>query len=152
MAPDFSYETEITINRSPDTVFDYLTNLEAIPEWAEPIKRVESTSSGPLGTGSTFDEVVKTPIGESTVSWEILEYQEGRLCTFRSDSFIARSTVTFLVEPSRRGTLLKVEGAGRGKGPLRLLDSHLGSRALRLRQESLGVIKRILEAENGGPG
>ncbi|MDX1600838.1 MAG: SRPBCC family protein [Anaerolineales bacterium] len=146
MAPDFSYETEIVIDRSPEAVFGYVTSLEAIPEWAEPIKRVENVSTNQIVSGTTFEEVAGTPFGEATISWEVLEYKENRLCTFHSESFIATTTVTFLVEPARGRSSLKINGKGRGRGLLRLIDPLLGRRALRLRKESLRVIKKILES------
>jgi hypothetical protein len=47
-------QNEIEIARSPETVFDYLTDITREVEWNPRTKRVEKLTPGPVGVGSRF--------------------------------------------------------------------------------------------------
>jgi len=44
----------VKIRRSPGKVFDYFADVGNDKEWKPFAKRVEKTSEGPLGVGTTF--------------------------------------------------------------------------------------------------
>jgi len=50
-------EKQITINAPDDKVFSYVANFPRHSEWAQHRLKVEQTSSGPVGLGTTFKSV-----------------------------------------------------------------------------------------------
>lgn len=142
---DFQYETNIWIDAPPAMVFEFITDLDAVPEWATKVAAIVNESPGPVAVGKTFDERVLLGLLKATVSWEVIEFESGRLCTFASDSILGSSRVAFIVKSSAGGTDLHVRGSARVKGPLPLLSPLLRRAALQQRLQSLQVIKRTLE-------
>ena len=50
-------EKHITINAQPDKVFGYLADFPRHAEWAQHKLKIDQTSQGPVGQGSTFKSV-----------------------------------------------------------------------------------------------
>ena len=48
------FEKEVQINASPDEVFGYVADFTRHGEWAAHDLKIEQTSEGAVGTGSTF--------------------------------------------------------------------------------------------------
>jgi hypothetical protein len=49
-----SIENAIEISRSPEDVFDYLTDITREFEWNRRTRRAEKLTSGPIGIGTRF--------------------------------------------------------------------------------------------------
>jgi hypothetical protein len=66
---DFEYRTEITINASPESIYDIVSNFSRHQELAGSgeIKTIRQVSRGPFGVGSTFEagESVRMAGGQS---------------------------------------------------------------------------------------
>jgi uncharacterized membrane protein len=52
-------DVHITIDRPPDEVFAYIANFENNPRWQKGMQSCNFTSDGPLGVGSTYEQVAK---------------------------------------------------------------------------------------------
>ena len=50
-------EQQLTVNASPDAVFQYLADFPRHSEWAAHPLKLTQTSSGPVAVGTTFDSV-----------------------------------------------------------------------------------------------
>lgn len=142
----FEYETEIVIRRPVEAVFAYITDLQAIPEWATPVKDIRQETPGNPQLGTKFVEIVGTPFGDAEVHWEIIDLEPGKKCTYAGHSGLATTEVTFICEPADGGTLVQAHGSGQGRGLLRLLTPLLGNRALALRKDALVQLKERLES------
>jgi uncharacterized protein YndB with AHSA1/START domain len=50
----FKGQTSITIQAPLEKVYAYLVDFRRHPEWAQNLSKVQQTSSGPMGVGTTF--------------------------------------------------------------------------------------------------
>lgn len=144
------YEAEVLINSDPAQVFPHLTDSESIPRWASDVIEVRQTTPGPVGVGTKMKERVNAPFGEAWVDWEVLEYMPTEKCAFASDSPLAQGKVTYELEATKQGTLLRVHIVGHGRGLLRLLEPILQRRSLAQRREDLSALKQLIEREENG--
>jgi hypothetical protein len=62
-------------------VWAQITNLEAWPQWAPQMKRIERLDAGPLGHGS---RIRVRPHGQPANVWRVTEFEEGRLFTWET--------------------------------------------------------------------
>lgn len=69
----------IHIEAPPDAIWRALVDIEAWPDWAMQMKRLERLNPGPLAFGS---RVRVTPKGMPRSVWEVNEYEEGRSYTW----------------------------------------------------------------------
>jgi uncharacterized membrane protein len=97
----------VTVNRSPDEVYQFWRNLENLPRFMIHVESVTVAADG------RSHWVVKAPAG-ATVEWdaEIVEDQPGELIAWRavSGSPIANGgSVRFAKAPADRGTEVRVQ-------------------------------------------
>lgn len=78
---DFQYEADIWIDAPPERVFEFIADLDAVPEWATKVAAIVNESPGPVAVGETFDERVALGFVRATVSWEVIEFESPYLCT-----------------------------------------------------------------------
>jgi len=62
-------------------VWAQITNVEAWPEWAPQMKRLELIDAGPLRLGS---RVRVSPKGLPANTWRVTEFEDGRLFTWET--------------------------------------------------------------------
>lgn len=51
-------EHSVIISRPVKDVFTYVTEVENEPQWIGEVVEVNKTSDGPMGVGSTYDNIV----------------------------------------------------------------------------------------------
>ena len=71
------FEQSLVVNASADKVFDYVANLENMPEWGNFTTAVRKTSEGPLGVGSTYESDGKQ-FGKHTDKVTVTRYEPGK--------------------------------------------------------------------------
>lgn len=76
-------DNAIEIKASRDKVFQYISNVEAQPEWVKWAKRAEVTSPDRTGVGATDAMVLQVGPQKQNVEGLVTEYQEGQLFTRR---------------------------------------------------------------------
>lgn len=89
-------EHSIRIDRPPDEVFRYLTDIEKLPEWQE--SALEVRWDGPMRVGARIEET-RTLLGRRTHSTlEVSEYEPNRRFSLRAVAgplpFEVRHTLT----------------------------------------------------------
>ena len=139
----------ITIDRPPDVVFDYVTNLEREQEWNPALKCVRKLTSAPLGAGTRY-AVSFAGVGESII--EILRFERPTLWQSRSSS--ARLDVRFAgrISPVPHGSHVEVETELIPHGLLRVAGPLLEWRMRASWRHHLIRVKRILESSGSGTG
>jgi uncharacterized protein YndB with AHSA1/START domain len=89
----------VPIRRSATEVFDYVTDVERIPEWQHKagVKRVTKQTAGPLAVGSRFTMERQAQRGLATINAEVTALEAGRRFDFHtvdSDGFVGDFATT----------------------------------------------------------
>ncbi len=140
-------ETKVLIERPSDEVFAYISNFENNPKWQSGQLEARFTSEGPLGVGSTYDQVAKF-LGRRIVStFEVLEYEPNRKVKASSTSGSFPITFTRMAEPRGEGAEVTAIIEGDASGFFKLAEPLLK----RMVQSSVDAdyqnLKRILESD-----
>ncbi len=69
--------SEVIVNRSAADVFDVVADMSRNPEWQKGMKSCVWTSDGPIGIGSTYDQVARFAGKEILTSFEVVEFEAG---------------------------------------------------------------------------
>ena len=121
---DFTIETHL--DRSPATVFEYISDPERLPTWQTNTVSSVPMSDGPLGVGSRLREVHRGPGGKELVSVvEVSEYDPGRVFALE----VVEGTPVHLriaLDPADDGTHMRFRGFGELSGAMRLAQPLLG--------------------------
>ncbi|UCD42783.1 MAG: SRPBCC family protein, partial [Chloroflexota bacterium] len=115
-------ETKVLIERPSDEVFAYISNFENNPKWQSGQIEARFTSEGPLGVGSTYDQVAKF-LGRRIVStFEVLEYEPN--CKVKASSTSGSFPITFtrMAEPRGEGTEVTAIIEGDASGFFKLAE------------------------------
>jgi len=67
-------EQTFFVARTPDEVFDYVTNPAHLSSWQTSNRSIEALTDGPVGAGSRFRERIKPAIGKEFE--QVTEYAE----------------------------------------------------------------------------
>ena len=138
-------ETEVEISRPSDEVFAFISDFENNPKWQSGQLEATFTSEGPLGVGSTYDQVAKF-LGRRIVStFEVLEYESNRRVKASSTSGSFPITFTRLVEPIYEGTEVKAIIEGDASGFFKLAEPLLGRMIQRSVDSDYLNLKKIME-------
>jgi uncharacterized protein YndB with AHSA1/START domain len=145
-----SVDYDVAIRREPADVFEYVTQVERIPEWQHVagVRKVTKTDDGPLRVGSRFSMQRESRSGVATIDCEVTALEPGREFDFHSidnDGFAGdfRTTVT----PNADGTNLHWSVRMQPPNLLFRLLQPMIAREIRKSADSDFVnLKRILEA------
>jgi uncharacterized protein YndB with AHSA1/START domain len=100
-------EHGVSIRRSPTEVFDYVTDVERIPEWQHKagVKKVTKHDPGPLATGSRFTMEREARGGLATIDATVTMLEPGKRFDFHTidnDKFVGDFATT--LTPTADGT------------------------------------------------
>lgn len=129
----------VAIRRDPMTVYDYVTDVERIPEWQHKagVKKVTKQSPGPLAVGSKFTMERQAQRGLATIQAEVTALEPGRRFDFHTvdnDGFIGDFATT--LTPRTDGTDLHWEVRMQPAGMLYRLLTPLIARTIRSSAET----------------
>src|ERR1700741_2477761 len=71
------FEQSLVVNAPADKVFDYVANLENMPDWGNFTTAVRKTSSGAVGVGSTYESDGRQ-FGKHTDQVTVTQYEPGK--------------------------------------------------------------------------
>lgn len=96
-------EYHVPIRRDPMAVFEYVTDVERIPEWQHVagVKTVTKQSDGPLAVGSRFTMERQARRGLATIQAEVTALEPGRRFDFHTvdnDGFIGDFATTLTAQ------------------------------------------------------
>ena len=139
---------EITINRAPGDVFEYVANIENFPAWQD-VEEAAYTSEGPPGVGSTWRVRVKVlPMWKARFSGRITGYDPPHKASFESGEgapFAAGGS--YSLEPIEGGTNLTFDGTVRMRGLLKLIEPLVGTSFRKQSAAELRKLKEVLEGQ-----
>jgi Polyketide cyclase / dehydrase and lipid transport len=135
-------EHAVDIQRSPDDIFDYCTDLLREPEWNPRTRRIEKLTDGPIGLGTRFQgEWIKGD--PMTIEFVRFQRPTAWTSTGRSRRLVATSHGQVAKRPG--GARLVIRTELQPQGALRLLLPVLGPTMRRREHRNLRAIKAALE-------
>ena len=143
-------EVSAVINRPVEEVFAFVTRIENWNQWDTQLAEVKKTSEGPVGVGTTWQEVRHFMGRRMESTNEITEYEPNRKLSFKSTSgpFPVEGGYTF--ESVEGGTKFTVKGQAETGGFFKLADP-IVRRAVKGQLETINAnLKELLEAQAEG--
>jgi uncharacterized protein YndB with AHSA1/START domain len=140
-----TFDSSVTIKRSPDEVFAYVMEPSNEPTWHEDVVGVKRTSDGVIGVGSTFEWTMKF-MGTHRVQMEVKEFVQGRRAVISAvSSGQLMPTLTYKFEQVSGGTTFSRHGDIRVGGVVRLIEPVMKVIAPKHMQGLLEKLKLVLE-------
>jgi uncharacterized membrane protein len=135
----------VTINRSPDDVFAYISDFENNPKWQKGMRSCTWTSPPPHGKRSTYDQVAHFLGRDVVSSFEVVEHEPGSKVKIKSTSGPFPITETRMVTEVGGGTRLDVLVDGDAGGFFRLAGPLLRMMVKRSVEGDYQRVKQRLE-------
>lgn len=111
------------VDRSPNVVFEYVTNPANLGDWQTANRSVEQLSDGAPGLGSRFRERTKPPgMREFEQITEFVEFDRPTRLHVHVVEGPHLIDGTWSFEPSANGTRVSFVAEGDLRGPMRLLE------------------------------
>lgn len=138
-------QESVTIQRSSETVFAFLADLENDKKWRPSVLEMARVSGD--GVGARYRQVIRGPRGRRIpADIEITELQPDRLIGFRTLAGPVRPEGRYELTPSGAGTSVKFSLRAELSGPQRLLSRPVG-KAMQSEVGALANLRRVLEKE-----
>jgi uncharacterized membrane protein len=144
-------EHTVVVERPPDEVFRFLTDLSNVPDWQSGAVEVRAPAS--VDVGATYVEVLKFLGKRIEATLEVTEFEPGRRFSVRAVSGPMPFQVRHRLEPQNGGaaTRIHVELEGEPGGVFRLAEPLVMRNAQRQIEGDFATLKRMVEA-GGGSG
>lgn len=128
-----------------EAVFTYSTNNENDPIWMDEVKKVEKTSEGPIGVGSTFINYVDFMGRTFDDTHEVTEYEPNTKMTIVQRTGPVPFKAIYLYQPADEGTRFTMKIEAETKGFFKVA-SPLVRRQLKSQfEKNLSNLKTLLE-------
>jgi carbon monoxide dehydrogenase subunit G len=138
------FTNTITIDRSPNSVFAYLADLENLPSWNYAIQETRQVTPGPVAVGSRFLQIRTVPAYREE-SLEVVEYEAGHRLTIQGTLNTLPARFGYLLESDGRTTVLTNTADLEIRGPLTLVAPLAVRQIKSAVAANLEVLKQILE-------
>jgi uncharacterized protein YndB with AHSA1/START domain len=140
-----TFDTSVTIKRSADELFAYVSEPMNEPRWHEDVVEVKRTSDGVIGAGSTFEWTMEF-MGTHRVQMEVKEFVPGRREVIAAvSSGRLMPTLTYKFEQVEGGTQFSRHGDIRVGGIMRLIEPVMKVIAPKHMQGLLEKLKLVME-------
>lgn len=133
----------IRLARPPVAIFPLISNLERAPEWVPDLIVVKKQTTGDIGVGTRYTDVMRVGNNTSTGKLEIIEYEPPRVFVHKGENGPSRFVTRFTLEPDGEGTLLTQEYTLRMRGLFRLLEPLVGGWLRRNTETALNNLGKI---------
>ncbi len=141
-------ETSVIVNRSSEEVFAYVSNFENNPLWQSGMVEATFTSDGPLDVGSTYAQVA-TFLGRRVEStFEVIDFEPGRLVKATSTAGSFPITFTRIAEPLNGGTKVSAIIEGDSTGFYKLAEPLMKRLVQRSVDRDYARLKTVLESSD----
>ena len=138
-------EIKLEIARPAADVFDYLTDVEKLPEWQASL--VSARAEGELGVGMRIVERRALLGRQAETELEVTACEPGHRFALHSVRGPVQLEIDHLLEQDGRSTSLSVSARAKASGLLRFAGRAVEARARQELQRDFGRLKAILERE-----
>jgi len=137
----------IEIEQPPSKVFDYVTNMNNLPQWELNCVEAEQTSTGSMGVGTTCRGINRA-VGQK-MSWtsKTTEYEPDRRCSLVVTAGNSRIHERQIFEPTNTGTRFTQVYDMKAGGLLRLISPILVRSMRTQMKKNLSNLKSVLEVQ-----
>ena len=111
-------EMKCVVNRPVEEVFDFLADVRNEAAWNPRVVRIDKTSDGPIGAGTTFHGLYK---GIGPLRTELVEYERPGRLSFRSRGPRMRITGTFVLSTAQGESSVGLNADLEPQGPFRFI-------------------------------
>jgi uncharacterized membrane protein len=139
-------ENSVEIDRPIEEVFDFVTNIENLPQWAGPVQEAQQTSEGPLGVGTTQSQVAQFLGRKVETSQEVTEYEPNTRFSTKSTSGPLPMEIHYVLEPSGEGTRVSLEGNVDAGGFFKVAEPIVARMLQRQTTSDAANLKELMEA------
>jgi uncharacterized protein YndB with AHSA1/START domain len=139
-----SYESSVTIDGSPDAVFQYFVEPAKQALWSDVPMR--PLTEGPPREGSRLEVTFGMGPIKARIGLEITALDPGKRMTFRTFSGPIRWDGEYRLTPAGAGTQVSQEGRLRFSGLWRLVEPIVGAEISRGEVKELERLKAAVEA------
>lgn len=146
-AADGRFTNVIHINRSPDEVYAYLSDLEHTPEWNWAITETRKTTRGPIPVGTRYRQTRSVP-QSATETLEITALEPNRRIEIEGTLAQFPAQLSYQIVEKEAGTELTNTVNLESQGALRLVAPVLSGRIERAVGDNLNELKTRLETGN----
>src|SRR3990170_3817511 len=112
-------QLEVTLEQAPERAFDFFVDFPNEPAWNPECLKVEKTSDGPVGVGTTYTGEMRR-VGQ--IKTEIVTLDRPNSFSTVERSRGAEGTFDFRFTPYEGGTRVEVAMRLHPRGPMRLLE------------------------------
>jgi uncharacterized membrane protein len=140
-------EKSITIQRTVEDVFDYVSNLSHSAEWQTGLTEIRQITDRPPGVGTQY-AFVRTFLGRKLeASNEITEFTPHVKVAFKTISGSIPLEASYHFEPAEKGTKLTSKIAMQTSGFVSLAEPLVSASLQRDVEANLKVLKNMLESQ-----
>ncbi len=139
-------EHSIVINRPIEEVFAFLNDEQNDPKWQSGVLEAEQTSEGPVGVGTTVQEVRKFLGRRIESTYEITEYVPNEKVSSKATSGPIPFKLSTTFDPVEEGTRVTVVGEAEPGGFFKLAESVVSRTFANSLEADFDNLKAILEA------
>ena len=139
-------ENSVEINKSVEEVFEYVVNIENLPQWAGPVLEAKQTSEGPVGVGTTQSQVAQLLGRKIESTLEVTEYELNKKYTTKSTSGPIPIEVQHNFEQIPGGTRLETIGLVDASGFFKLAEPLVARTLKRQTEGDVKTLKELMEA------
>jgi carbon monoxide dehydrogenase subunit G len=138
------FTNTVLIERPLHDVFQFVSDLEHIPQWNYAIEETRKMSDGPLRVGTTYRQVRSVPT-RSEESLEVTELLQDRRFAVHGDLGPFQATLTYDFEDVGGDTRLTNRADLKAGGITKLVAPIASGRIREAVAANLGELKRLLE-------
>ena len=144
------HQFTIQIGKPPSDVFDFLCDKDKYKHQSgSPVLLLEKTTSGPLGVGTRYREVVQMmPFVSGEILSKITRFEPGSVLEEEWAGGGMRGILTYFFTPTNEGTELVQHVNIKTLGVLKPFDAIISRTYAKAAQYRLGCLKAVLETGN----
>ena len=142
------FQESAVIEKPVEEVFAFAANPQNDPLWSSAVAEARQISEGPLGLGTTFDQVLRLLGRRLEIAFEVTGFEPNTLLEIGRFSGRLRSAVgrrRFEAVPA--GTRVTFSGEGTSGLFFNLLEPLVAAAAKRQARTGLASLKDVLEAQ-----
>ena len=139
-----TYQSSVSIERSPEVVFPYFSELPKQALWSDvPMRRL---TEGPFGAGSQIEVSFGMGPLKAKVGLEITDLEQDRHMAWKTIHGPIRWEGEYRLEPSGAGTTVAQRGTLTFTGLWRLVEPIAGAEIRSAEEKELEKLKAVVEA------